>query len=198
MKFVNVLIIALMLVAGAAVAGEKVVDTQNAIPTLSTQGVLSGNLDSSSPTYNRIYGGSVSLDCNSVVNDSGIDGQYFAMFCIEVDTSDPIELIVDPAGTELGDTVMTLYCDPFDPGAPELNIVSYDDDDGDGLLSAFLTADGITLTLGDTYYVVLSTFGSGDPDDMGAFAINTSDNVTECGTVSVEAGSWDSLKASYR
>ncbi len=198
MKVFNVLIIALMLVAGSALAGEKVADTQNAVPTLSTLGVLSGTLDENSPTYNRIFGGSVSLECASEVSDSSIDGMYFGLFCIEVSNSDPIELIVDPAATLLNDTVMTIYCDPFDPGAPDANIVSYDDDGGEGLLSAFVVADGITLTPGNMYYVVLSTFGAGDDDDMGAFAINTSDNVTECGTVATEASNWDSLKAIYR
>ena len=195
MKFVNVLLIAFMLVAGAAIAVEKEADTQNAVPTLSTLGVLSGTLDENSPTYDRIFGGSVSLECASEVSESSSDGMYFALFCIEVSTSDPIELIVDPAATNIGDTVMTLYCDPFDIAAPEANVVSYDDDGGDGLLSAFTIDDNITLTPGNSYFVVLSTFS---PGNMGDFAINTSDNVTECGTVATESSNWDSLKASYR
>ncbi len=195
MKFVNVLIIAMMLLSCTALAGEKISDTQNALPNLSTLSVLAGTLDENSPTYNRIFGGAVSLDCNSVVSDSGNDGMYFALFCIEVNSSDPIEMVVDPGSTDLDDTIMTIYCDPFDPGAPEVNVISYDDDGGEGFLSAFTIEDNITLTPGNTYYLVLSTFSAGD---MGDFAINTSDNVSECGTVPTEASSWDSLKASYR
>ncbi len=195
MKFINVLIIALMLLVGTAMADEKIADTQNALPNLNTLSVLSGTLDENSPTYDRIFGGSVSLECASQVIDSSQNGMYFALFCIEASTSDPIEIIVDPTGTNISDTVMTLYCDPFDPGDASFNVVSYDDDGGDGLLSAFTIADGITLTPGDSYFLVLSTFGTGA---MGDFVINTSDNVTECGTVATEAGSWDSLKASYR
>ena len=198
MKFVNVLIIALMLVSGAAFAAEKEADTQNAVPTRSTLGVISGALDADSPVYDRIFSGAVSLECASEVSDSSQDGMFFDMFCIEVSSSDPIELIVDPAATLLHDTVMTIYCDPFDPAAPEMNVVSFDDDGGEGLLSAFTADDNITLTPGETYYLVLSNFGSGDDDDMGAYAINTSDNVSECGTVATESSSWDSLKASYR
>lgn len=198
MKLVNILMIALMLIAGASLAGEKVVDTQNATPTLNTKGLLSGSLTEDSPTYDRIFGGSVSLDCASEVMDSSQNSMFFALFCIEVSNADPIELIVDPSATNLHDTVMTLYCDPFDSTLPEANVVSFDDDGGDGLLSAFTVNDNITLTVGNTYWVVLSTFGAGDDDDMGDFAIMTSDNVTECGTVATESGSWDSLKASYR
>lgn len=198
MKLANVLLIALMLVATVALAGEKVADTQNALPNYSTRGVITGSLTENSPTWNRIYGGSVSLDCASQVNDSSTDGQYFALFCITVSDDTPVEIIVDPAGTTLHDTVMALYCDPFDPADPSLNVVSYDDDGGDGLLSAFVAGDGITLTPGNQYFLVLSNFGVGDPDDMGDFVINTSDNIMECGTVATDAGNWDSLKANYR
>jgi hypothetical protein len=65
----------------------------------------------------------------------------------------------------LSDTVITLYCDPFDPMDPLHNIVAYDDDGGDGLYSAFFDTDGATMTAGDPYWLVLSTFSAGDTGD---------------------------------
>ncbi len=198
MKIVNVMLIVLMMVAGFAFANEKEADTQNAVANSNNRGVLSGTLDENSPTWDRFYGGSVSLECASQVNDSSSDGQYFAMFCIGVTDESPIELIVDAAATNLHDTVMALYCDPFDVADPMSNVVSYDDDGGEGLYSAFVIGDGITLTPGNTYFVILSTFGVGDPDDMGDFVITTSDNVVDCGTVASTPSSWDALKANFR
>ena len=93
MKFVNVILIALMLVAGAAFAGEKEIDNQNALPTPDSRAVLSGTLDENSETYDRIYGGSVSLECASEVSDSGSNGQHMEIFCIQVTDSEAIEII---------------------------------------------------------------------------------------------------------
>lgn len=195
MKFVNVILIALMLVAGAAFAGEKEIDNQNALPNAGSRAVLSGTLDDNSATYDRVFGGSVSLECASEVVDSSSDGQHMELFCIQVSDSEAIEIIVDPELTTIGDTVMTLYCDPFDIADPSLNVVSYDDDGGDGLLSAFVVEDGITLTPGNTYFLLIAGYNS---THLGDFSINTSANVIECGTVATDAGSWDSLKADYR
>ncbi len=198
MKFVTVLSLCLMIAAGTALAGlpaEKQIDTQNALPQATSRAALSGTLGQDSDTYNRIYGGDLSLNCASDVDDSSNDGQFFALFCISVTDSEPIELIVDPALTNIADTVMTIYCDPFDVADPSANVVSYDDDGGDNYLSAFVIGDGITLDPANNYYVVLSTFSAGA---VGEFSITTSANVIECGVVANEASSWDSLKANYR
>ena len=195
MKFVNVMLIALMLVAGAAMAGEKAIDSQNALPNSDSRGTLAGTLDENSSTYDRIYSGSLSLECASDVVDSGNDGTSLEIFCFQVSDSDPIEMICDPALTTIGDTYFTIYCDPFDMGNAAANVVFTDDDGGDGLLSAFLVEDGVTLTVGNTYFLVVTTYGAGN---YGDFSISTSDNIIECGTVATEMGSWDSLKADYR
>ncbi len=195
MKFVNVLLIAAVLMAGAAFADEKMIDDQNALPNAATRGTINGTLNENSSTYDRIYSGTLSLDCASPVSDSGNDGTYFEMICFQVSDSEPIEMITDPALTTIGDTFFTIYCDPFDMAAPEMNVVLTDDDGGEGLLSAYTVEDGLTLTVGNTYYLVVTTYA---PDNMGDFSITTSGNIIECGTVATELGSWDSLKADYR
>ena len=65
-----------------------------------------------------------------------------------------------------GDTTITLYCDPFDPGNTLTNVVAYDDDDGVGTLSAFTAADGIALQPGNTYWLIMSTFSGGVTGDF--------------------------------
>ncbi len=45
MKFVNVVLVVLMLVAGAAFADEKGIDNQNALPNADSCGVINGTLD---------------------------------------------------------------------------------------------------------------------------------------------------------
>ena len=195
MKFVNVTLIALVLMAGAAFADEKMIDHQNALPNAASRGVLNGALTENSSTYDRIYSGVLSLDCASEVSDSGNDGTSFEMICFEVSDSEPIEMVADPTLTTIGDTFFTIYCDPFDIAAPELNVVLTDDDGGEGLLSAYTVDDGLTLTVGNTYYLVVASYSAGG---FGDFSITTSANIIECGTVATESGSWDSLKADYR
>ena len=161
-------------------------DEENTFPPGTEADTYSGSLTGSSPVYNRGFGGSVDPTCNSALIDSGVDGQYYEAIPIQVSAAENLEAeVVSFTG---GDTVITLYCDPFDPANPLANVVAYDDDDGVGTLSAFTAADGITLQPGSTYWFVLSTFSSAITGD---FTINfTSATVTvvpvELQSISVE------------
>jgi hypothetical protein len=198
MRLVIAILTIIALTGTLAMAGEKVPDTNNGGFITSSRGSIDGSFDENSPTYERPYGGGLSLACANPMTDSSTSNNFFAMYCISASDSNPIEIAVDAALTELNDTTLTIYCDPFDFMNPLDNAVTYDDDGGDGLLSAFTIADNITLTPGAQYYLVLSNFGSGDPDDLGAFSIMLGDNLIECGTVANEELNWDSLKANYR
>ena len=158
------LVLTTLLISTSAVvlATEKLPDTSEAVSTSAPVVVISGALTVNSPTWDRVFGGCLPLDCMSQVSDSGSDGQYYDAHCIQVSDSTPIEAIVDENLTTIGDTVMTLYCDPFDPNNPMVNVVIYDDDGGAGLLSAFLVGGNITLTPGNMFWLVLSTFSAGD------------------------------------
>ena len=81
----------------------------------------------------------------------------------------------------------------FPPNSLEQAVFS-DDDDGDGLMSAFTLSDSLVLSGGE-YWLVLTTFSAGA---MGDFVINTSDNVIICGGVAVENQTWSHLKSIYR
>lgn len=195
MRIVIALLLCVVLMTTVAFAGEKTTDTDNASPVTTVRDTWTGSLTSTSPVWDRIFGGAVSLECASNVSDSSQDGEYFELFCVEVTDSSPIEIIMDPALTDITDTIIMLYCEPFDAANPAANVVSVDDDGGEGLLSAFTVADNITLTPGNTYWLVVSTFYSATE---GNFGLQTSDNVVDCGSVALEQTTFGALKANYR
>jgi hypothetical protein len=186
---------ALSLIATLAVAAEKPVTSRDAVMQDGSRIVLTGTLDSSSPVWNRGFNNvdPPAPNCDFPLSDSS-DGQYYEVFCLNVTDANAIEIIVDADATTIGDTHMTLYCDPFDPNTPLVNAVFSDDDDGDSLLSAFTLEDNLVLSPGSDYWLVLSTFS---PGATGDFTINTSDNVALCGGVAAEGQSWSEIKALY-
>lgn len=181
--------------AQPAVAQEKSLDSVDIKPGLAGFQMLPGALNALSPIYDRIYGSDVDVSCGAPAMDSANNGMAFDIFCIEVTDGEPVEIIVDPALTTISDTVLTLYCDPFDPMAPTLNVVAYDDDDGMGTLSALTASDDIRLVPGREYWVVVSTYGAGM---YGSFTVHLSDNAAPCGGVAIDGATWGDLKGMYR
>lgn len=121
-----------------------------------------GTLDATDPIYNRVAGGGVDLTCNLSLSLSGIGTavRYVAIPIISPNGGlFTAEIIMD--GTTIGDTTMSLYCDPFDPGAPAMHLVSFDDDGGAGVLSGFYPSDAIMLNPDTRYWVIVSTFSNG-------------------------------------
>ncbi len=187
--------IALVLAASVALAEEKAPDTRElAAPTAkSLELPLSGSLSATSGAYDRIYTtGSVSLECSAETFDSVNDGSYYDLHCLQVDDYQPIELILDG---DVIDTVMTLYCDPFDPLHPEQNVVAFDDDGGVGTLSAIAMDLNLHLQPGQEYWLVVSSYGASMTGDYTVFS---SDNVFDCGTVAEVRTNWGTIKGMYR
>ena len=194
MKKVMFAILAVTLLAGFAMATEKIEDIDYVMDNPSRM-QIAGVLDADSPTWNRAFGsGDSSLDCIFGLTDSSADGQFFAQYCIRGTDDNPIEIVVDGDATEIGDTTLHIYCDSFDPGAPLEECVYYDDDGGDGLYSAINLEDNVVLPPGTEFWLILSTFSGGDE---GAFVINTSDNVALC-SVGTESTDWGTIKGLYR
>lgn len=140
---------------------------------------VDGTLDGSSPTFDRrIPDGAVGNACDAQSADSTSDGVPYAAFQLQVagssaDPPVPFEALVQVAGTTLTDSVLYLYCDPFDDQNPDANLVFSDDDDGagpNGALSAITLSDGVMLTGGASYWLVISTFGSA-ASEWGDFSI---------------------------
>ncbi|PID79373.1 hypothetical protein CSB20_10550 [bacterium DOLZORAL124_64_63] len=192
----HVIAIALIvLIAGTAIAEVKQPDTQEATMVNASKIVITGELDASSPTWNRGWGNhDVSLECAYPLTDSSQDGQSYAVFAIMSNDDQPIEIIVDENATVLGDTWMGLYCADFDAADPLTNAVFVDDDGGVGLYSAIALADNVVLPAGEQFWLVLSTYG---PGDFGDFTINTSNNV-ELFAVANTIANWDMVKGMYR
>ena len=123
------------------------------------------------PTWNRNYGNGYTPDCvhPSTPSASGA-GTHYQAIEFHVTSGDPF--VAEMSTSTLGDGHFTLYCDPFDPVNSQDNITAIDDDDGPGWDPAFYDTDGITLTPGNSYFLVVSTFGTGD-DSITIHEIST-------------------------
>jgi hypothetical protein len=196
MKKIMLTTLVLALIVSAAFAETKRPDTKDAVMQEGSRIVLTGELTANSPTWTRAFNNVTppAPNCDFPLTLSAA-GVYYDAICITVTDQNPGEIIVDAAGTTIGDTHMELYCDPFDPNSPLENAVFSDDDDGDGLMSAFTASDNLVLTPGNQYWLVLTTFSAGA---TGTYTINTSDNVAICGGVANETQSWSQIKGLYR
>lgn len=195
MRNLTVLLLALVLGASAALAAEKVPDPMDSTAKVGFHSVLQGSLTHASPTYNRAFGDAVSSGCDAPFEDSANDEVYLEYFCIKSTDARPIELVVVDAGTNIIDTVLTIYCGNFDPTNPLENGIAFDDDGGVGTLSAITLADEVILTEGQTHWAVLSTFGA---NMTGNFLIQASPNVVSCNAVPDTPTAWGAMKAIYR
>jgi len=197
MRFKTSLIIGLLCATvGIATAREKTPDVTDAVAKAGLNPPTMGALTASSPTYDRIYStGAPSTQCSTPTLDSANNGTYYDIYCLQTDDTNPIELILDVAGTTIIDAVMTLYCAPFDPMLPDQNVVAYDDDSGVATLSAITMANPVVLVPGQEYFLVISTYGAGM---TGNYVIQKSGNVFDCGAVATHTADWGTLKGMYR
>jgi len=121
------------------------------------------------PTYDRIFTSSVDPNCMAPSSFSG-SGVGVPYALIEVHTANPagenLIAAVNPAGTDVDDTTMSFYCDPFNPADASLNLVAYNDDVSfpTNLLSAFDGTEGAFMQPGVSYFLVVSLFS---PADIG-------------------------------
>ncbi len=135
----------------------------------------SGSLGPGSTRWNRIEANNPSVDlaCSLPVADAAADDVAFQAFPIRASALGNLEVeVVADAQTALADTVLALYCDPFDPLEPTANLVAVDDDDGPELLSRFHSSDGIALAPETTYWLVLTTF---DAASYGTYHVRIHD-----------------------
>ena len=103
----------------------------------------SGELNTSSPTYDRIFTASVDPNCNATSSFSGtVVGVYYQVFPFYSTSGEAAD--VEITNSTVGDTTISIYCD-FDPTDASLSLVAYDDDGGVGLLSAITPAEAAIL-----------------------------------------------------
>ena len=160
--------VAALLLAGVAVAQGEKAGLSNL--ELGLGGPLAdmspGDLDGSA-TFDRRFLVTYDGTCAAPSSDSSNNGvayQVFPFYSPGGQNAD-IEVVL---GT-LADSVLFIYCDPFDPSTPASNIVAWDDDDGVGFGSAITPADGVVLDPGVQYFAVVSGFNNAQ---LGTFDIN--------------------------
>lgn len=195
MKKAMVLLLVLA-IAGLAVASDLPKDLDRVEYSMDTPSriVIAGELTLASPTWHRWRPASyeeLSLDCMLNFASDYTTEPHYDQYCFNVMDSTPVEFVVDAAGF---DTVIYIYCDPFDAGNPTVNGVYMDDDDGVGLNSAIFAANGVTLTPGNDYWFVICSYSS----TVGTYSVTTSDNVALCGTVANEDSSWSAVKGLFK
>jgi len=169
MKKMMACVAVLALASGFAVASEKSPDMVD-YSILVEAGTTSGNLDGSD-TFDRRYIVTYDGTCDAVSSDSSLDGTPYQVFEISSPVAEALEAEV-VLGT-LEDSVLFVYCDPFDPLNPELNLRAWDDDDGVGYGSAITPADGYMIDADTTYFLVVGGYGD---DDFGDFTLNLGGN----------------------
>lgn len=168
----NLVVLFVALVVAIAFSGfadlsEKTADLQDySLPAGDRSDTTAGNIDGTN-TYDRVYSVTYDGTCAATSSDSSQDGTSYEVFPFYSPTGENLD-----AATTLGtlnDTVMFVYCDPFDPANPSANLMAWDDDDGDGYASAITPADGFFITANTTYYMVISGWG---PSDLGTYTLD--------------------------
>ena len=162
MKRCSLVLIAAIVVAtplaGFADVSEKTADTQDyTMPEGSRSDTTAGDIDGTN-TFDRVYSVNYDGTCSATSTDSGNDGVGYEVFAFHSPATENLDALVT-LGT-LGDSVMFVYCDPFDPLNPAANLLAWDDDGGAGLASAITPADGYSITADTTYYMVISGYSS--------------------------------------
>ena len=153
------------LVAGAA-DPEKVPDNSEfTIGAGNRSDTTTGNLDGSQ-TFDRRYSVNYDGTCNATSSDSSYDGVSYQVFDIHSPVTE--NLVAEVSNASFDDSVMFLYCDPFDPANPDQNLVAWDDDGGTGYLSAFTDADGYQIQANTTYHLVVCGYHD---YDQGTFTL---------------------------
>ncbi len=149
----------MLFVAISVNAAEKVADTKNlTISPSAVSATMSGNLDGTN-TYDRVFGNGVDSGCAHPTSDSSNNGSSYDVYEIHSPSGQNADIEVQ-LGT-LGDSLVFVYCS-FDPLNPMNMVAGVDDDGGVGLGSAIVPADGLALTAGTSYFVVVAGFNSAD------------------------------------
>lgn len=148
---------------------EKAPDTSEfSLAPASRADSTTGDLDGSQ-TFDRRWDVNYDGTCNATSQDSSYNGQSYQAFAIHSTTTEALIAEVADGGGTLSDSVMFLYCDPFDAANPDQNIVAWDDDGGIGYLSAFTAGDNYVIQADTTYWLVISGY---DDNDLGTFTLN--------------------------
>lgn len=136
--------------------------------------LISGEFDAYSPRYDRVKGTvhDSPQQCSEPSDDSYNDNVVYFVYHLVAPAGGLLQADIG-SGSSV-DTMMALYCDPFDPEKPSANLVAMDDD-GNGYPHAGLTSRSLTLAPGEPYHLVVSSYS--DYGETGSFILSLGDNV---------------------
>ncbi len=152
---------------------------------------VDGTLGTGSATWHRPMSGGFDatfLGCGAPLAGASAADCYYDVHGFLVDTTAPIEIDVaaDPPDFDL---MLFLYCS-FDPEAPLADAILADDEDGPFPWGpGVMLDDGVTLTPGTYYFLVVTTF---EPGTTGSYTI------TATNAVPADGMSWGAIKSLYR
>lgn len=137
----------------------------SAVPVDAEMYEIPGYFDAGSGTWDRRMATAVSAahDCDTASSDSVNNGVRYTQYRIVPNVNGNLEAAVISSASGL-DTMMALYCEPFDPSAPQDNLLTMDDD-GNGYPNPSLTSRDIELQQGKSYYLVVTSYSNYNPGD---------------------------------
>lgn len=138
---------------------------------------ITGNLDEASSTFQRptVQSTSTPTACNASAIDAGVAATPYQVFQLTVDNLALLEAEVHAVPGGLSDAYLLLYCD-FDPTNPLVGIVAGSDSGGGDGLGGFAPEDGLYLSPGAIYYLVV-TSDTTNAADFGAYELCVSPGV---------------------
>lgn len=154
------------MVPAVLAADEKGPDTRNYKGAV-TSGTQAGDLVNTQ-VFDRRLSVTYTGNCAATSSDSSNNGTAYQVFQFHSPGGQMADIWTTQSGT-LTDSVIFIYCDPFNPLSPDLNLVAWDDDDGAGLMSAITTADGVQLQPNTTYNLVVTGYF---PTSLGTYTVD--------------------------
>lgn len=145
---------------------------------------VNGYFDSSSPTWARVLATTpqAGVTCSNPATSElsyNTNVRYTQYEIIPKVTQNFVGQVI--SSDNYVDTMMALYCSPFDPDQPQENLLAMDDD-GNGYPYPGLTNRAIPLTAGNSYYLVVTSYSNYNPNGAepldGGFTLELGDNFT--------------------
>jgi hypothetical protein len=159
MRF-NLLVLSALMLSGAASADQKGPNLERHVqPGPNGNLTQSGNLDGSA-TFDRQFLVTYDGSCAAASSDSSNDGVSYDTYSVYSPSGQNMQAEV--VLNSLTDSVLFVYCTPFDALNPTTNMRAWDDDGGVGLGSAIVAADGVAMVPNEVYTLVVSGFGNTD------------------------------------
>ncbi len=120
---------------------------------------IEGFFDSSSPTHDRRKSTPFNSapTCTTLSEDSYNDNVRYTQYRIVPNSNVLLQADITTTSESPPDTLLALYCAPFDPENPADNLVAIDDD-SNGFPNAGLTTRNIALNAGTNYYLVVISY----------------------------------------